>query len=69
MQLQHMPGCFCVLFQHTTVYSVYTHMDIMQAILAIVYTYIVMGEFKGRLGENMLERTRMKCVTITVLAL
>ena len=22
MQVQHMPGCFCVLFQHTTFYNV-----------------------------------------------
>ena len=27
----------------------YTHMDIMQAIIASVYRYIVVGEFKGRL--------------------
>ena len=27
----------------------YTHMDIMQAIIANVYTYIVMGEIKGQL--------------------
>ena len=26
----------------------YTHMDIMQAIIASVYRYIVVGEFKGR---------------------
>ena len=58
----------------------YTHTDIMQAIIAIVYMYIVMGEFKGRLvhcpalqgvpfGRNISERTRMECVTITVSAL
>ena len=29
----------------------YTHMDIMQAIIAIVYVYIVMGEFKGQLAH------------------
>ena len=33
----------------TYVATGYTHMDIMQAIIASVYTYIVVGEFKGQL--------------------
>ena len=43
MQLQHMPGCFCVLFQHATFYSVHTCISSTSYSMAPLRCYLYMG--------------------------